>query len=87
MGCGSSNYLRHDCPNPKKKDFNKSRSGAKRPEGNEELVDIISEVFMVQDGNSWWIDFGTTRHICKDKACFKIFEMVEDGVFLYTENS
>ena len=42
---------------------------------------------MVQDEHSWWIDSGTTRHICKDKACFKTYEALEDDVFLYMGNS
>ena len=33
------------------------------------------------------MDYGATRHICKDKACFKMYEVVEDGVFLYMKNS
>jgi len=77
--CDCPNHLRCDCPNPKKKekkDFNKSKSGPKQSEGKEEFAAMISEVFMIQDENSWWIDSGTTRHNCKDKACFMTYEVV-----------
>ena len=88
--CGSLNHLRRDYSHPKKKkknDFNKSRSGPKQSEKIVEFAAMIFEVLMIQDENSWWIDSGATRHICKDKACFKTYEVVEDGVFLYMGNS
>ncbi|GKE96328.1 hypothetical protein Tco_1581183 [Tanacetum coccineum] len=35
------------------------------------------------DAIAWWIDFGATTHVCKDRCCFKTYEPVEDGYVLY----
>nr|GEW27832.1 putative nucleotidyltransferase, ribonuclease H [Tanacetum cinerariifolium] len=47
-------------------------------------VSLISEAFYVQvDAIAWWIDFGATTHVCKDRCWFKTYEPVEDGSVLY----
>ncbi|GKE09525.1 hypothetical protein Tco_1413076, partial [Tanacetum coccineum] len=35
------------------------------------------------DAITWWIDFGATTHVCKDRCWFKTYEPVEDGSVLY----
>nr|GEZ03522.1 hypothetical protein [Tanacetum cinerariifolium] len=35
------------------------------------------------DAIVWWIDFGATTHICKDRCWFKTYEPVEDESVLY----
>nr|GEY58010.1 zinc finger, CCHC-type [Tanacetum cinerariifolium] len=35
---------------------------------------------------AWWIDFGATTHVCKDRCWFKTYESVEDGSVLYIGN-
>nr|GEW44884.1 zinc finger, CCHC-type [Tanacetum cinerariifolium] len=35
------------------------------------------------DAIAWWIDSGTTTHVCKDRCWFKTYEPVEDGSVLY----
>nr|GEX73417.1 zinc finger, CCHC-type [Tanacetum cinerariifolium] len=35
------------------------------------------------DAIAWWIDSGTTTHVCKDRCWFKTYEPVEDGSKLY----
>ncbi|GJU06239.1 zinc finger, CCHC-type containing protein [Tanacetum coccineum] len=35
------------------------------------------------DAIMWWINFGTTTHVCKDRCWFKTYEPVEDGSVLY----
>ncbi|GKA15360.1 zinc finger, CCHC-type containing protein [Tanacetum coccineum] len=34
------------------------------------------------DAIAWWIDFGATTHVCKDRCWFKTFEPVEDESIL-----
>jgi hypothetical protein len=48
---------------------------------------MISEVFMLEEDGSWWIDSCATKHICKDMSLFKTFETVEDECVLFMENS
>ena len=36
--------------------------------------------------DSWWIDSGASRHVCKDRHFFKSFEELEDGPILYMGN-
>ncbi|GJW74062.1 zinc finger, CCHC-type containing protein [Tanacetum coccineum] len=35
------------------------------------------------DAIAWWIDFGATTHVCKDRCWFQTYEPVEDGSVLY----
>ncbi|GJR97765.1 zinc finger, CCHC-type containing protein [Tanacetum coccineum] len=47
-------------------------------------VSLISEAFYVQvDAIAWWIDYGATTHVCKDRCWFKTYEPAEDGSVLY----
>lgn len=41
---------------------------------------------MIEDTESWWVDSGTTRHVCKNKDFFKTLEE-EDGIVLYMGNA
>jgi hypothetical protein len=54
---------------------------------SKEFVAMISEVFMLEEDGSWWIDSCATKHICKDMSLFKTFETVEDECVLFMENS
>ena len=42
---------------------------------------------MIEQDNSWWVDSGTTKHVCIDKNQFKKLEPTEDEDYLYMGNS
>jgi hypothetical protein len=52
-----------------------------------EFVAMISEVFMLEENGSWWIDSCPSRHVYKEGSLFKTFEAVEDGCVLFMGNS
>ncbi|GJV41762.1 hypothetical protein Tco_1420202 [Tanacetum coccineum] len=35
------------------------------------------------DAIAWWIDSGSTTHVCKDRCWFNTYEQVEDGFVLH----
>ncbi|WVZ00704.1 hypothetical protein V8G54_026773, partial [Vigna mungo] len=47
---------------------------------------MVSEIFCVQTDDSWWIDSGASRHVCKDLCLFKTFKEDDNGEVLYMEN-
>ncbi|GJU26766.1 zinc finger, CCHC-type containing protein [Tanacetum coccineum] len=36
-------------------------------------------IAIVVDAIAWWIDYGATTHVCKDRCWFKTYEPAEDG--------
>ncbi|GJV84289.1 retrovirus-related pol polyprotein from transposon TNT 1-94 [Tanacetum coccineum] len=49
---------------------------------------MISEVNLVGSNNSgWWVDTGSTRHVCADKSMFHSIRAVDNGEKLYMCNS
>ncbi|GKA85409.1 zinc finger, CCHC-type containing protein [Tanacetum coccineum] len=67
--CGKTGHFKRDCRSGNKKNAN---------------AGVISEAFYVQvDAIAWWIDSGTTTHVCKDRCWCKTYEPVEDGSVLY----
>nr|GMD76290.1 Retrovirus-related Pol polyprotein from transposon TNT 1-94 [Ipomoea batatas] len=36
--------------------------------------------------DSWWVDIGATRHVCKDINLYKIYKSLENGPSLYMGN-
>ncbi|XP_021728747.1 uncharacterized protein LOC110695829 [Chenopodium quinoa] len=59
--------------------------GIRVMEGAKEGNPSTSTVNM--DDNSWWIDSGASRHVCKSKHWFKTFQKVVDGEDLYMGNN
>nr|GEV23584.1 hypothetical protein [Tanacetum cinerariifolium] len=54
--------------------------------GIAEVVKRTTQMLVVRekvDAIAWWIDFGATTHVCKDRSEFKTYEPVEDGFVLY----
>jgi hypothetical protein len=48
----------------------------------ENLIAIISEVNIVINDSSWWVDTGATRHIYRDRNLFKKYEKVDGEIEL-----
>ncbi|KAF7827282.1 coatomer subunit alpha-2-like [Senna tora] len=46
----------------------------------DKFVAVISEIHLVDNDESWWVDSGATRHVCKNMNFFKTLEE-EDGDF------
>jgi hypothetical protein len=76
--CGKPGHFKKDCRFLKKK---------KQASDSKEFVAMISEIFMLEEDGSWWIDSCASRHVCKEMSLFKTFETVEDGCILFMGNS
>ena len=77
--CGKRGHFKKDCYFYKK---NKEKGSASK----ENLVAMISEINMIEDIESWWVDSGATRHVCKNKDFFKTLKE-EDAAVLYMGNA
>nr|GEX10353.1 zinc finger, CCHC-type [Tanacetum cinerariifolium] len=72
--CGKTGHFKRDCHSGKKNKCNCWWFGKKGLRTNLKTnVDAIA----------WWIDYGATTHVCKDRCWFKTFKPVEDGPILY----
>nr|GFB43591.1 zinc finger, CCHC-type [Tanacetum cinerariifolium] len=50
-------------------------------------VTYVSKAFFVQDDDvAWWVEFGSTVHVCKDRCWFKTYESLNDGSILHMGN-
>ena len=55
---------------------------------NIDLTIVISEVNLVGcNPREWWIDIGSTRHVCSDKKMFSTFEPIETREKVFMGNS
>nr|GMC55653.1 zinc finger, CCHC-type [Ipomoea batatas] len=55
-------------------------------DSTETFIAMISEVYVMQTDDSWWVDTGATRHVCKDMNLYKSYKNLEDGPSLYMRN-
>lgn len=53
----------------------------------ENFIRVISEVYMANDGNGWWIVTGATRHICGDKSKFITYQPLNGEEQQFMENA
>ncbi|GJX91098.1 protein kinase, ATP binding site-containing protein, partial [Tanacetum coccineum] len=97
--CGKTGHFKRDCRSGKKSNANAGGLGKGSKDQSQEqgqnlvniwnrlvkyYVSLISKAFYVQvDAIAWWIDFGATTYVCKDRCWFKTYEPVEDGFVLY----
>nr|GEW24522.1 hypothetical protein [Tanacetum cinerariifolium] len=98
--CKKAGHMKKDCRSRKGNDGAGS-NGSKDPEKQQgynsvliqnfvnvlHYVSIISDAFYVQDDEvAWWVDSGTTSHVCKDLRWFQVCKSIEDGSFVKMEN-
>nr|GFB70294.1 zinc finger, CCHC-type [Tanacetum cinerariifolium] len=75
-----SKYMAEDALSKK---FPESDKGKGKEVGGPS-VNMTEEAFYVKvDSITWWIDFGATTHVCKDRCWFKTYEQMEDGFVLF----
>nr|GLL16330.1 uncharacterized protein LOC109192662 [Ipomoea trifida] len=55
-------------------------------DSTENFIAMISEVYVMQTDDSWWVDTWATRHVCKDMNLYKSYKNLEDGPSLYMRN-
>nr|GMD16077.1 zinc finger, CCHC-type [Ipomoea batatas] len=55
-------------------------------DSTENFIAMIFEVYVMQTDDSWWVDTGATRHVCKDMNLYKSYKNLEDGPSLYMGN-
>ncbi|CAH9085726.1 unnamed protein product, partial [Cuscuta epithymum] len=80
--CSKVGHIKRDCRFYNQKHGNKSKD-----KGKEKFVAVITEANMVEDDGSWFIDSGTTKHVCKDRSMFTSYEALQDGSVMYMGNS
>ncbi|XP_073119772.1 uncharacterized protein [Henckelia pumila] len=92
--CGKPNHMARDFRIPKKKNTNQKRNQSNLVEqryvplaiSDIDLSAVICETNMVDDPRGWWIDTGSTSHICADKNMYSTYATVGDRKF-FMENS
>ncbi|GJY14530.1 zinc finger, CCHC-type containing protein [Tanacetum coccineum] len=77
--CGKTDHFKRDCRSGKKNNENAGSSG----NGSKDQSQDQGQNLVPVDAITWWIDSGTTTHVCKDRCWFKIYESVEDESVLY----
>nr|GMD08351.1 Retrovirus-related Pol polyprotein from transposon TNT 1-94 [Ipomoea batatas] len=55
-------------------------------DSTEIFIAMIYEICVMQSDDSWWVDTGATRHVCKDINLYKIYNGLEDGPSMYMGN-
>ena len=90
FNCGKQGHKSSDCRLQKR---NKPKEAKVVDDISKDVSDIdftavISEVNLVRSNpKEWWIDTGTTRHVCSDKKMFSTFEPIETGEKVFMGNS
>ncbi|KAF7844400.1 Retrovirus-related Pol polyprotein from transposon TNT 1-94 [Senna tora] len=75
-------HFKKECHFLKKKKDKDNKSSTKE----DKFVAVISEIHLVNNDESWWMDSGATRHVYKNKNFFKTLEE-EDRDVLYMGNA
>ena len=84
-------HSRKDQGNPKKKcpQANVTEvNGLLNNVSDMNLSAVVSEVnFIGSNTKAWWVDTGTTRHVCSDKKMFSSYHSIDNGEKLFMGNS
>ncbi|XP_075475084.1 retrovirus-related Pol polyprotein from transposon TNT 1-94 isoform X1 [Primulina tabacum] len=76
-----------ECKKPKRNREVNMVENISQEVSNMNLCAVISEVNLVGSPREWWIDTGTTRHVCSDKEMFATLEESMNGEKLFMGNS
>lgn len=53
----------------------------------EDLTAVVSDVNIMEDDATSWVDSGATKHVCRNKGMFQDYADFVNGVELYVGNS
>ncbi|XP_073138758.1 uncharacterized protein [Henckelia pumila] len=82
--CGKPNHMARDCRHPKKNNTNQKPKQVNMIEqryvllaiSDIDLSVVICETNMVDDPRGWWIDTGSTSHVCAEKDMYSTYDTV-----------
>lgn len=80
--CGKSGHFAKDCRNRKGKTV-KHQAHIE----DENFSAMVTEVNLVSNMTDWWVDSGTTKHICCTICAFSSFTPNSDGECLFMRNA
>ena len=88
FNCDKIGHKALDCRSPKKKQEANVVENITQHVSDINLSTVVSEMNLVgSNPREWWIDTGSTRHVCSDIRLFTSFEAVSNGEKLFMGNS
>jgi len=76
--CGKLGHHAPQCRN-RMRNNNPPKPKANLVEGDDIIIAVTSQIYLVANVNNWVVDSGATRHICANRDVFSSYSMVKDG--------
>ncbi|GJZ06387.1 zinc finger, CCHC-type containing protein [Tanacetum coccineum] len=82
--CNKPGHFKRD-----RRDFKKKKESENENDKTKDnnYVAMISEAFSLDEEQSWWVDYGATRHVCNNKAMFKTYEPSDSILYMGNHSS